>query len=91
MIEPEHKVSIAVQCQLLDVAHSSYYYESTNNESEANLAVMARIDELYLAHPENGSRMMVRVLRRSGCEVNRKRVVHSVMEPIGFAVPTLFV
>ena len=59
MIEPGHKVSISVQCQLLDVARSTYYYDSTNNESEANLALMARIDKLYLAHPENGSRMMV--------------------------------
>lgn len=35
---------------------------------------MERVDRLYLAHPENGSRMMVRVLARSGINVNRKRV-----------------
>jgi putative transposase len=35
---------------------------------------MELIDRLYLAHPENGSRMMVRVLRRTGHVVNRKRV-----------------
>jgi putative transposase len=35
---------------------------------------MQIIDKIYLAHPENGSRMMVRVLRRRGHAVNRKRV-----------------
>jgi putative transposase len=35
---------------------------------------MERIDRLYLAHPENGSRMMVKVLARAGVVVNRKRV-----------------
>ena len=35
---------------------------------------MEQIDRLYLAHPENGSRMMVRVLARQGVVVNRKRV-----------------
>jgi|SRR5665213_890625 len=35
---------------------------------------MEIIDRLYLAHPENGSRMMVRVLKRTGRAVNRKRV-----------------
>jgi putative transposase len=36
--------------------------------------VMAEIDRLYLAHPENSSRMMTTILSRRGHEVNRKRV-----------------
>jgi putative transposase len=66
-------VSVSVHCQLLEVARSSYY-QSQHHESEENLALMQEIDRAYLAHPENGSRMMVRVLRRRGHEVNRKRV-----------------
>jgi putative transposase len=57
----------------LGLARSTYYYEGAS-ESEENLALMELIDGLYLAHPENGSRMMVRVLARMGHVVNRKRV-----------------
>jgi putative transposase len=73
MIDPESDLSAAEQCRLLGVPRSTYYYERTG-ESEENLALMERIDRLYLAHPENGSRMMVRVLARAGITVNRKRV-----------------
>ena len=73
MIDPDHELSIAEQCRLLNVPRSTYYYESCG-ESPENLALMERIDRLYLAHPENGSRMMVKVLARQGVNVNRKRV-----------------
>ncbi len=84
MIEPALELPITDQCQLLDLARSSYYYKSQRHESEENLALMAEIDRLYLAHPENGSRMMVRVLRRRGHKVNRKRV-QRLMRMMGIA------
>jgi len=73
MIDPVSDLSITEQCRLLVVPRSTYYYASTG-ESPENLALMERIDRLYLAHPENGSRMMVKVLARAGINVNRKRV-----------------
>ena len=73
MIDPDHELSIENQCALLEVPRSTYYYEAAG-ESPENLALMEQIDRLYLAHPENGSRMMVRVLARQGVVVNRKRV-----------------
>jgi putative transposase len=74
MIDPTLDLPVSTQCQLLGLARSTYYYESTSTESDLNLALMEEIDRLYLAHPENGSRMMTKVLRRRGHEVNRKRV-----------------
>ena len=74
MIDPTLDLPVSTQCQLLGLARSTYYYESTASESDFNLALMEEIDRLYLAHPENGSRMMTKVLRRGGHEVNRKRV-----------------
>jgi len=74
MIDPGLDLPVATQCSLLGLARSTYYYESTVTESDLNLALMEEIDRLYLAHPENGSRMMTKVLRRRGYEVNRKRV-----------------
>ena len=73
MIDPDHELSIENQCALLEVPRSTYYYEAAG-ESPENLALMEQIDMLYLAHPESGSRMMVRVLARQGVVVNRKRV-----------------
>jgi len=73
LIDPDHELSIENQCALLEVPRSTYYYEAAG-ESPENLALMEQIDMLYLAHPENGSRMMVRVLARQGVVVNRKRV-----------------
>jgi len=84
MIEPALELPITDQCRLLELARSTYYYQSTKKESEENLSLMQIIDELYLAHPENGSRMMVRVLRRRGHAVNRKRV-QRLMRLMGIA------
>ena len=43
-------------------------------ESEENLRLMHRIDELYTACPFYGSHKLTMVLRREGHGVNRKRV-----------------
>jgi putative transposase len=61
------------QCELLGLSRSSYYYEPAT-ETAQNLALMARIDEEYTAHPFYGSRRMTSWLRSQGHEVNRKRV-----------------
>jgi len=74
LIDPGHALPVSDQCRLLGVARSTYYYERANTETPENLALMQEIDQLYLAHPENGSRMMTSVLRRRGREINRKRV-----------------
>lgn len=75
MIEPKHpKLSIARQCDLLGLARASYYHKPDTEESDENLLLMRAIDEMYLAHPDHGSRAMSRALRRQGYCVNRKRV-----------------
>jgi len=74
MIDPDLDLSVSRQCELLGIARSTYYYERGATESEENLELMRLIDEIYLAHPENGQRMMVRALKRRGIFVNRKRV-----------------
>jgi putative transposase len=66
-------LSIVAQCQLLKVARSTLYYRSAEVSTD-DLAVMRRLDELYLASPFYGSRRMTAVLRRDGWGVNRKRV-----------------
>ena len=66
-------LAVVAQCRLLKIARSTLYYRPAP-VSEDDLAVMRRMDELYLASPFYGSRRMVAVLRREGLIVNRKRV-----------------
>jgi len=84
------KISVRRQCNLLGLNRSSLYYqprpfarESMHNtgqmiipvqETEKNLSIMKRIDELYIDHPFYGSRNMRTVLNREGYQVNRKRI-----------------
>ncbi len=66
MIEPGHpKLSLSRQCRLLRVSRSSVYHRP-KGESAQNLALMRRIDKLFLECPFYGSRQMVRHLCRDG-------------------------
>ena len=64
---------VVAQCRLLKIARSTLYYQPAAVSAD-DLALMRRMDELYLASPFYGSRRMVAVLRREGVVVNRKRV-----------------
>jgi putative transposase len=66
--------SIRSQCQLLGISRSGYYYEG-NPETEENLTIMRRLDELHLKYPVYGSRKLGKLLEREGWVVNRKRVM----------------
>jgi putative transposase len=67
------KLSIARQCGLLGISRSGFYYEP-RGESPENLALMRRIDALFLEYPFYGSRQMAKALQREGCIAGRHRV-----------------
>ena len=74
MIWRDHPdLSLSRQCRLLSISRSSFYY-APKGESPENLALMRRIDELFLKYPFYGSRQMARQLRREGIEAGRHRV-----------------
>ena len=66
-------LSLSRQCEVLSISRSSFYY-TPKGESAENLALMRRIDELFLKYPFYGSRQMVRQLRREGLCIGRHRV-----------------
>ena len=66
-------LSLSRQCQILSISRSSIYYRP-RGESPENLALMRRIDELFLKYPFYGSRQMVRHLAREGLRVGRHRI-----------------
>ena len=70
---PGEPISVVRQCQLLDVSRSSVYYQP-RPQSELNLLVMRRIDEIYTATPFYGSPRITAKLQREGCPVGHKRV-----------------
>lgn len=73
MIDRTHDLPLTRQCQILDLARSSAYYQPAPTSTE-DLALMRRMDELHLEHPFAGSRMLRDMLRKEGYPVNRKRV-----------------
>jgi putative transposase len=83
LIGPEDEISVARQCGLLDVARSSYYYESAG-KTTLNLELMRLIDEQYMKTPFYVSPRMTEVLKRKGYEVNHKRI-ERLMRVMGMA------
>ena len=65
--------SLRRQCALLGVARSGVYRQR-RAANDDDLALMRRIDEMFLRWPFLGSRRMVAMLAAEGIRVNRKRV-----------------
>lgn len=59
------KISLRRQCRLLDITRSLLYYVP-KGESEENLQIMRKMDELHLKDATAGSRRMRNYLRRRG-------------------------
>jgi len=84
MISRSHPhYSVAHQCKLLKVPRSTLYYKP-KAACDEELALMRRIDELYLKWPFYGSRRLTAELRGEGYDVNRKRV-RRLMQVMGIA------
>ena len=73
MIDRDHDLPVTRQAELLDLCRSSVYYQP-RPVSEADLAIMRRIDELHLNFPFAGSRMLRDFLRGEGIEIGREHV-----------------
>ena len=74
MIEADHPaLSIGMQCRLLSISRSSFYYEP-QRESEMNLALMRRIEKQFLETPFYGVQQIAWHLRNEGHPVNVKRI-----------------
>ena len=81
MIDRDHALPIARQAQLLGMSRGSVYY-LPRPTSEADLALMRRIDELHLEHPFMGARMLRRQLQREGTHVGRRHIA-TLMQRMG--------
>lgn len=73
MLDPNDRLSIREQCQLLGINRSSYYYKH-KNESQENLEIMRLMDTFFIDHPTYGVFQMQDLLMASDYLVNEKRV-----------------
>ena len=73
MINRTHALPVVRQCQLLQLARSTAYYQPTP-ASGTKLALMRRLDELHLRHPFAGARMLRDLLRQEGQAIGRRQV-----------------
>jgi len=73
MIDREHELGVGRQAKALGISRGSVYY-LPRPTSDADLALMRRIDELHLEYPFAGSRMLRGLLRGEGREVGRLHV-----------------
>lgn len=84
MLDRGHsRLSIRRQCAVLHIARSSVCRLKVP-ANDNDLALMRRIDELYLQYPFLGSRRMATMLSENGARVNRKRV-QRLMRQMGLA------
>ena len=73
MIDREHDLPITKQAEVLRISRGSVYY-LPRPVSEADLAIMRRLDRLHLEFPFAGSRMLRGLLVAEGCEIGRRHV-----------------
>lgn len=73
MIDRNHKLPVKRQAQLQGISRGAVYYRP-EPISDADLALMRRIDELHLEFPFAGSRMLRDLLRQQGIEAGRRHI-----------------
>ena len=83
MIDRTHGLSVAQQARELGISRGSVYYRARPT-SDADLALMRRIDELHMEYPFAGSRMLKVLLNGEGHEIGRRHVA-TLMKRMGIA------
>ena len=73
MIDRNHALPITRQAEVLGISRGAVYYVARPT-SEAELALMRRIDELHLDDPFIGARMLRRELAKEGIKVSRRQI-----------------
>ena len=81
MIDRDDALPVSQQAKLLSISRGAVYY-TPRPTSEADLALMRRIDELHLEHPFMGQRMLIRQLKRLGVRVGRVHI-RTLMQRMG--------
>ena len=80
LVEREgRELAVMVQCELLSLNRSGVY-DTRRSESERDLLIKRRIDEVYTAWPFYGVRKITAQLRTDGLLVNHKAMARHMQE-----------
>jgi putative transposase len=83
MIEPHGSLSQVRQCQLLNLARSTYYSQPQPiSHADLDLVLLRMMDEQYLKTPQYGSRSYATWFQRQGTLLGRKKA-SSLMKTLG--------
>jgi len=74
-----NELSVTMQCELLSLNRSGLYY-APKGDTERDLLIKRRIDEVYTACPFYGIRKITAQLRADGLLVNHKAVARHMQE-----------
>ena len=83
MIDRAHDLPISKQAEALNISRGSVYY-LPRPVSDADLAIMRRLDRLHLEFPFAGARMLRGLLAAEGSKVGRRHV-KTLMRCMGIA------
>lgn len=87
MVEFELKsITLSRQCELLSINRTRIYYEPVQGPGGVYKQLLIKhIDQIHTEHPYYGSRRITAFLKRSGYDVNRKRI-QGYMREMGLVV-----
>src|ERR1700691_1243879 len=85
MIDRAHDLPITRPAEALNISRGSVY-SLPRPVSEADLAIMRRLDRLHLEFPFAGSRMLRGLLVAEGCKIGRRHV-KTLMRRMGIEAP----
>jgi len=74
-------ISMTHQCDLLSIGRTSIYYNSF--DSDKNIVLMHRMDELYTENPTRGTRRLSKALKKQFGLLAGREKVRSLMERMG--------
>lgn len=75
----ETNISLAQQCQMVNVSRSSYY-EYKKDKPATDIELKDLINAIYASDPEYGSRKITEIVNRCGILINRKKTQRLMRE-----------
>lgn len=80
LIDKKIEINIKIQCEILNLARSSYYYDDKNNFTDEEFAAKEAITEIFEEIPFYGHRRIYHELNMCDIKIGRDRVLKYMKE-----------
>ena len=85
MVKEDGTISITLQCEIVSISRSGFYYHPVPEFSQEDIQIMTHIDEIYTSRPYYGYRRQYDELVERGYKIGEDRV-RKLMEHMGLRV-----